>query len=64
MRNKKYREQNIEMIKHWQSIKFECECGVSCLLPNKARHIKSPAHQLYLESLDTKTNEIKPNDNI
>ena len=60
----KYREDKKDYIKEWQSIKHKCECGGAYTSSNKVQHIKTMKHQQYLQSLETQSNEIKPNDDI
>ena len=50
-KKKQYREQNRDKILEKYKQKFECECGGTYTLANKAQHFKTKKHQDYLKSI-------------
>ena len=48
--NKQYRKEHKEQLNTQQKQKFDCDCGGKYTVCNKARHLKSKIHKLYLEN--------------
>jgi hypothetical protein len=46
-----YRENNKDKIKEHKRQEFNCECGSSCYLDHKARHLKTKKHQEFISKI-------------
>jgi hypothetical protein len=47
-RNRQYQKRNRQQISEKMKIPFNCECGSTCRINEKARHLKSKKHQAYV----------------
>ena len=54
---KEWREKNKEKLQQQNSIRFECECGMTYISKNKARHYRSKRHEELMAEANLRKNQ-------